>query len=167
MKKLLFILLLCTSCGITKDKIKTSEDSKINKTETTITKTFDFGVIDVKDVSLDYTPIDPAKQMSIDTSEKGVLKTTNARLKKSNTTTKESKNIKEEAIIDAKQDETKTTNTVDKKKEEVFNPQVLIYAIGALALIVVIGFGLFAFMFIKIQKAMPNMVASSIKELIN
>ena len=47
-----------------------------------------------------------------------------------------------------------------------FNPQYFIYALGFLVLVVVIGFGFMGFMFMKLQKQLPGMIASVTKELI-
>lgn len=46
-----------------------------------------------------------------------------------------------------------------------FNPQYFIYALAILVVVVLLGFGLISFMFMRLQKQLPTMIATVTKEL--
>lgn len=64
--------------------------------------------------------------------------------------------------------ETNQSNNVkiDSEKERSFNPQYILYAIGFVCLVVVVGLGLLGFLVVKTQKQMPELLAGVLKEIV-
>lgn len=60
------------------------------------------------------------------------------------------------------QNDVKTEN----EKESSFNPQYIFYAIGFLTLIVFVGLGVLGFLFLKMQKNLPNITSDIVNKLI-
>lgn len=51
------------------------------------------------------------------------------------------------------------------KIDRSFNPQYFIYALAFLGIVIIIGFGLISFMFMRFQKQLPSMIGQITNEL--
>jgi hypothetical protein len=145
----LLLLLLATSCDISKRAIK----NKTNTTEETTTDSkkntsvFDLSTTETTDYKLELSPIDYSREMSIITSKGDTLKTNNAKTTWSNTNQKVRNNVSTNSQEYNKTDTSINTNEKSKasEKEENVNTSFLLYGMIA---IIVLG-ALFLFLMYK------------------
>ncbi len=64
--------------------------------------------------------------------------------------------------------ETNQSNNIssDIEKEKLFNPQYIIYGIGVVLLVFVVGIGFLGVLIIRIQKQTPEIIASVLKNIV-
>jgi ATP-dependent Zn protease len=162
MKKLILGLLVVVSlysCSTTKKLLK--EDTSVKKTTTErkqITRPGDTITIDIPNIRYKDTLI-----TRVNYENKTIARVTyddkgNQKFECLSAEIDE----KLELIREEVQNNIKEQNDIKRS----FNPQYFIYALGFLVLVIVIGFGFMGFMFMKLQKQLPGMVASVTKELI-
>lgn len=141
----LLLLLLATSCDISKKAIKskqsTTEDVNTNLQKQT--SVFDLSTTETDDFKFELSPIDYTKEMSIITSKGDTLKTSNAKTSWQKTNQKTKNNIASRTNESNSQNQYITKDSVDKasEKQENVNTQFLLY--GMIAIIVLGAFFLF------------------------
>jgi len=155
----LFVTLLIFSCSTTKKLVK--EDTSTKKTTTErkqITRPGDTITIDIPNIRYKDTTITRVNyenktiaRVTYDEDGNQKFECLSAEI-----------NEKLELIREEVANNIKEQNDVQRS----FNPQHFIYALAFLGIVILIGFGLVSFMFMRFQKQLPSMIASISKEVI-
>ena len=129
--------LLFTSCSVTKDQFKNKKDiSDVSEIETRTTRPGDTLTFSIPNIQYRDTVI---TRVNYETRTVASVKYDNAGNKTFECISAEIDEFKREM-----REFHDNSKIKDKEKEETFNPQYFIYALAALALVVVIGFIAFA-----------------------
>ena len=159
MKKLIFILFILTSCSTSKKAL--TEDTSRTDTVTerkTVTRPGDTVRIDIPNIRYKDTVI---TRYNYDTKTLARVTYDSEGNQKFDCISAEMRELLE-TIKQTQQNNIKS----ESERESSFNPQYIIYAIAILAFIVFIGLGILGFMFLKLQKQLPNMTADIVNKLI-
>jgi ATP-dependent Zn protease len=162
MKKLIlsvFVMLLISSCSTTKKLLKT--DTSVKKTVTErkqITRPGDTITINIPNIRYKDTVITRVNYEN----------KTIARVRYDNKGNQQFECLSAE--IDEKLEliREEVNNNIKEQNDikRSFNPQHFIYALAFLVVVILIGFGLIGFMFMRLQKQLPGMIANITKEVI-